>query len=171
MTYIQNRLRVLREERDLKQQTVAEEVGLSRAMLSNYESGKMPSLWSGIKLAQYYGVSLDYIFGLSAERSATDGSLSTSFATLSRMTGDATPTATDVEALVNACILYKAAGSPCTDQPLIAWRTFMQQLTSALQAATSGDSARLMDAANAATVAALDIAKMPALAVKKKGDF
>lgn len=82
MSY-KNRLRALREERDLKQTTVADDLGLSRTTLSNYEAGMRPSIENAIALAQYYHVSLDYIVGLSAERSPTVGALSTSFATLS----------------------------------------------------------------------------------------
>ena len=171
MPYTENRLRQLREERELKQTTVAEEIGISRAMLSNYESGKMPSLYSAIKLAQYYHVSLDYILGLSAERNATEGALTSSFATLSRMAGSSAPTASDVSALVNAAIMYCAKGFPCGEQPLTAWREFTRHLTASLMAAATGDSAQLIDRANAALLAALDVSKMPAsLYEKKKGE-
>ena len=64
-----NRLRQLREEKELKQTTVAADLGISRTTLSNYEAGMMPSIENGIALANYYHVSLDYIVGLSAERS------------------------------------------------------------------------------------------------------
>lgn len=168
MSYTQNRLRQLREEREIKQQTAAEELDISRAMLSNYESGKMPSLWNGIKLAQYYHVSLDYIFGLSAEKNATDGALTSAFTTLQGVAASSAPTASDVMELANAAILYQCNGSPCGEQPLAAWRDFMRHLTICLQAAATGDKAKLMDSANAATVAALEVTKMPAAYLEGK---
>ena len=54
-----NRLRQLREEKELKQTTVAADLGISRTTLSNYEAGMMPSIENGIALANYYHVSLD----------------------------------------------------------------------------------------------------------------
>lgn len=162
MSYKMNRLRQLREERELKQTTVAKDLGLSRTTLSNYEAGMMPSIENGIALANYYHVSLDYIVGLSAERSATSGGLLASFATLAGLAGDAAPTASDVSALVDAAILYAVSGKPCGEQPLSAWRNFMRHLTACLAAAAKGDGAQVADSANAATVAALEVAKMPA---------
>lgn len=156
MSY-KNRLRALREEKDLKQTTVADDLGLSRTTLSNYEAGMRPSIENAIALAQYYHVSLDYIVGLSAERSPTVGALSTSFATLSGLAAD-------------AAILYQCSGAPCGEQPISAWRDFMRHLAACLNAAAKGDDAALIDSANAATVAALEVAKMPALYYKKKGE-
>ena len=169
MSY-KNRLRALREEKDLKQTTVADDLGLSRTTLSNYEAGMRPSIENAIALAQYYHVSLDYIVGLSADRSPTVGALSTSFATLSGLAADAAPTASDVAALVDAAILYQCSGAPCGEQPISAWRDFMRHLAACLNAAAKGDDAALIDSANAATVAALEVAKMPALYYKKKGE-
>ncbi len=162
MPYKMNRLRQLREEKDLKQTTVASDLGMSRTTLSNYEAGMMPSIENGIALANYYHVSLDYIVGLSAERSTNAGALTSSFVTLAGMAGDVAPTASDVAALVNAAIMYEATGKPCGEQPLAAWRDFMRHLTKCLQAAATGDGAALVDNANAATVAALEVTKMPA---------
>lgn len=162
MSYKLNRLRQLREERELKQTTVAQELGLSRTTLSNYEAGMTPSIENGIALANYYHVSLDYIVGLSSERSTSAGGLTASFATLAGLVGDAAPTASDVAALVDAAIMYSVSGKPCGEQPLTAWRNFMRHLTDCLSAAAKGDGAQVVDRANAATVAALEIAKMPA---------
>lgn len=171
MPYIMNRLRQLREEKGLKQTAVADDLKISRTTLSNYESGMMPSIDNGILLANYYHVSLDYIVGLSAERSTTTGGLTTSFATLAGLVGDAAPTASDVAALVDAAIMYKCGGAPCGEQPISAWRDFMRHLTDCFTAAVKGDSAQLADSANAATVAALEVTKMPAAFYEgKKGN-
>ena len=59
------RLRDLREDRDLSQETLARYLHISQATYSRYESGKLdiPSA-ALIALAQYYGVSVDYLLGL-----------------------------------------------------------------------------------------------------------
>lgn len=168
MSYTLNRLRLLREEKDLKQETVARDVGLSRSALSTYEKGLTPGIDNAIALARYYGVSLDYILGLSDERNANIGSLSGKFATLSPFSAGAAPTASDVTALVDAAAVYLANGRPCGVEPLAAWRDFMRHLTICFSAATSGNAAQLLDAANAAVVAGLDITKMPALLLASK---
>ena len=162
MSYKLNRIRQLLEERDLKQTTVAQDLGLSRTTLSNYEAGMTPSIENGIALANYYHVSLDYIVGLSSERSTNAGGLAASFATLAGLVGDAAPTASDVSALVDAALMYSVSGKPCGEQPLTAWRNFMHHLTNCLTAAAKGEGAQVVDSANAATVAALEVAKMPA---------
>lgn len=163
MSYIVNRLLQLREEKGLKQATVADDLHMSRSTLSGYEMGKMPSIQHAMALAGYYQVSLDYIVGLSSERSASASALVSSFITLQNLAGSAAPTASDVAALVDAAILYLCSGKPCGEQPITAWRDFMRSLTACLSAAVQGDGAQLIDKANAAAVAALDVTKMPGL--------
>lgn len=155
------RLRMLREERKLKQSTVASDLGISRTTLSNCESGSLPSIETSIAMSKYYGVSLDYIAGLSPERSRDCGALVNSFATLNKLAGDVAPTASDVAALVNAAITYECGEKLCGEGPLVAWRDFMYHLTASLQAAVNGNAGALADSTNAATLAALEITKMP----------
>ena len=63
------RLRELREDRDLNQQTVAAVLHVSQATYSRYETGRLdiPSQ-TLIALARYYGVSVDYLLGLDHRR-------------------------------------------------------------------------------------------------------
>ena len=42
----------------------------------------------------------------------------------------------------------------------MAWRDFMRHLTTCLKSATQGDAAKLAEAANAATIAALDVTRI-----------
>ena len=60
-----HRLRDLREDRDLNQQTVAAVLHISQATYSRYESGSLdiPSA-ALITLARFYGTSTDYLLGL-----------------------------------------------------------------------------------------------------------
>lgn len=58
------RLLDLRESSGTKQKNIAELIGTSQSRMSEYEHGEvLPSLFSLIKLADTYGVSLDYIVG------------------------------------------------------------------------------------------------------------
>ena len=58
------RLRDLREDRDLRQEDVAEILGISQTVYSRYERGfqTLPVIHL-LKLADYYKVSSDYILG------------------------------------------------------------------------------------------------------------
>lgn len=58
------RLRDLREDRDLRQEDVAEILGISQTVHSRYERGfqTIPVIHL-LKLADYYKVSTDYILG------------------------------------------------------------------------------------------------------------
>ncbi len=62
---IYERIRNLREDRDLKQKDMAELLLIGQTTYSDYELGKLnipiPVL---VQLAKYYGTSLDYLVGL-----------------------------------------------------------------------------------------------------------
>ena len=64
-----NRIRDLREDRDLRQIDVARATGIDQKTLSNYETGRTTpdseALWL---LADFYGVSIDYLVGRSNQR-------------------------------------------------------------------------------------------------------
>ena len=65
MSYKGNRIKDLREDRDLRQIDVAEKTGIDQRTLSNYETGKTnPDSYAIIKLAEFYGVSCDYLLGV-----------------------------------------------------------------------------------------------------------
>lgn len=60
-----NRIRDLREDRDLRQSDVANATGIDQKTISNYETGKTnPDSFAIIKLAEFFGVSTDYILGV-----------------------------------------------------------------------------------------------------------
>lgn len=69
MDYI-TRIRNLREDSDKTQQEIADYLGTSQTMYARYERGanEMP-IRHLIRLAQYYHVSLDYLCGLSNQKS------------------------------------------------------------------------------------------------------
>ena len=64
MNYFQ-RLRDLREDRDLKQIDIANVLGIEQTQYSRYERGiQMMGIDKYITLAQFYNVSLDFLAGL-----------------------------------------------------------------------------------------------------------
>ena len=65
----QNRLKDLREDRDLKQNTLAEYLQIHQTTYSDYELGKL-NIPIGVlhKLADYYGTSVDYLLGRTSEK-------------------------------------------------------------------------------------------------------
>ncbi len=65
MTVQYKRIRDLREDSDLKQRELADILGCSQRVYSNYERGDLDIPTEVlIKLARFYGVSVDYILGL-----------------------------------------------------------------------------------------------------------
>ena len=61
-----NRIKDLREDRDLRQSDVASATGIDQRSLSNYETGKTnPDSETVIRLARFFGVSCDYLLGVS----------------------------------------------------------------------------------------------------------
>ena len=64
-----NRLREIREDRDLTQEEVGKILGLQHSSYSDYERGKCDiNTKNLIKLALFYNVSIDYILYLTDER-------------------------------------------------------------------------------------------------------
>ncbi len=61
---------LLRKEKGVTQKQAAEDLGVSQALLSHYEKGiRECGLDFVVRVADYYGVSCDYLLGRSADRS------------------------------------------------------------------------------------------------------
>lgn len=61
-----NRLKDVREDRDLKQSDIAILLDTTQEQISKYETGKqLMGIDKYIKLAQYYNISIDYLVGIS----------------------------------------------------------------------------------------------------------
>ena len=74
---IQERLKDLRVERGLTLKELAEQTGLSSSALGSYEADdtKDISHYALIKLAKFYGVTADYLLGLSEMKSHPNADL------------------------------------------------------------------------------------------------
>ncbi|MDE7042392.1 MAG: helix-turn-helix transcriptional regulator [Oscillospiraceae bacterium] len=69
MSNFSERLLALRKERKLNQEEVVAEFDLSIRSYRRYETGKgEPTLSTLWKIADFYGVSVDYLIGRSEER-------------------------------------------------------------------------------------------------------
>ena len=61
------RIKFLRSQRGLTQTALAGVLGISKTMISSYESGiRKPSYENLMKIALYFGVSMDWLFGNAA---------------------------------------------------------------------------------------------------------
>lgn len=62
---IYQRMKDLREDRDLSQEDIAKVLQTTQEQISKYETGRqMMGIDKYVKLAKYYNVSLDYLTGL-----------------------------------------------------------------------------------------------------------
>lgn len=70
---MENRIRDLREDMDLRQSDLAQATGIDQRTISNYETGKTaPDAYALIKLADFFNVSIDYLVGRTKHDLSTD---------------------------------------------------------------------------------------------------
>lgn len=66
---LNNRLRVLRPGKEISQQLLADEVGISRQTVNSIERGKFnPSVVTALKMAECFGVTVEDAFQLKEEK-------------------------------------------------------------------------------------------------------
>lgn len=66
MDTIGDRIKQLRDEAGLSQMELSEKIGLSQSAIARYELNKTePKASDIIKLSEFFGVSADYLLGLS----------------------------------------------------------------------------------------------------------
>lgn len=65
----QNRIRELRKKSRLSQQALADQIGVFRNTISNWETGySQISLENAKKVAEYFGVTIDYLLGSESDQ-------------------------------------------------------------------------------------------------------
>ena len=65
-----NRLKEIRQEKNLSQTDIAKALGVTRQAISLYEKGERePKLETWQKLADFFNVPVDYLLGISKDRS------------------------------------------------------------------------------------------------------
>ena len=58
------KIKLLRKQHNLQQKLLAMELGVSQSVVSAWENGsKLPSFKNTVKIAEYFGVSTDYLLG------------------------------------------------------------------------------------------------------------
>ena len=64
----QNRIKKLRKQAKLSQQTLADQIGVFCNTISNWETGySQISLENAKKVAEYFGVTIEYLLGSESE--------------------------------------------------------------------------------------------------------
>lgn len=77
MKEVGRRIATLREEKNLTQSALAHKIGVSRGLLSGWESGcRLPDVNSWYRLAMTFEVSTDYIAGTTSQRISKGASIS-----------------------------------------------------------------------------------------------
>ena len=67
---MQNRIKEIRQEKNLSQTDIAKALGVTRQAISLYEKGdREPKLEMWEKLADFFNVPVDYLLGISKDRS------------------------------------------------------------------------------------------------------
>ena len=65
----QNRIRELRKKARLSQQALADQIGVFRNTISNWETGySQISLENAKNVAEYFGVTIDYLLGSESDK-------------------------------------------------------------------------------------------------------
>ena len=65
----QNRIRELRKKSRLSQQALADQIGVFRNTISNWETGySQISLENAKQVAEYFGVTIDYLLGSESDQ-------------------------------------------------------------------------------------------------------
>lgn len=67
-TLFPSRLKNLRQTRQLRQWELAKDIEVCRGAISHYERGvREPEYYNLVKIADFFGVSIDYLLGRSEE--------------------------------------------------------------------------------------------------------
>ena len=65
----QNRIKELRKQSRLSQQALADQIGVFRNTISNWETGySQISLENAKQVAEYFGVTIDYLLGSESDQ-------------------------------------------------------------------------------------------------------
>ena len=157
MDIFSERLKKLREERNLMQGDIAPLLNISRSSYSNYENGHTPPVDVIISCANFFDVSSDYLLGLSTDKRPAAGALGKKFVSLSQLSQRDDLTAGDVGTLLDALDTYYRASAPAGHAPLEAVRDFLHTMPQLLAALSRNDTAGTLEGVNNAASVALSI--------------
>ena len=156
MTNNDNRLRSLRDEKKYTQEYVASATGIGRGSLSSYENGLAPTVQAALTLADFYGVTVDYIVGHSSERKPADGKLGDEMMELNRLAPEDSITSDSISRLLESAISYYNSGAPAGSAPMNCIKAFLSVAPRLLEAASQRDVAATLIACNDLAQAGMD---------------
>ena len=155
MNDFSSRLRKLRLQKGLKQQDVAEALKFSRSMMSMYENHHEPPYETMIAMAQYFGVTTDYILGVSPEPKPSKDEIAKAIKRLADLIpkgSDSYITSNQFLDLLNALTTYCKAGAPAGDAPLLAVSDYLTHMAAFVRALAGTSTAEMLTASNAVTI-------------------
>jgi len=95
---LSDRLISLRKENNLSQYKLAEKLGFSRGLISNYEQGRREPDYSTLLIfADFYNVSVDYLLGRKEDKNAVHNSFDLSDELLVAINGLSTESKAELE--------------------------------------------------------------------------
>ena len=176
MDILSRRIHDLRVDSDMKQSTMAEAIGISQTMVSNYENGREPPLEVIFSYAEYFNVSVEYLLGLTADRKKQTTQLDADMAALAasaERAGHTPLVSCDFQEIVTAFRAYYAAGAQAGSAPMDCTRSFLSAMVRVLDAATKKDVPSLLLASNDVAGTALNVSAVLAavLGVETKSDI
>ena len=149
MDILKKRMRDLREDNDLKQNALADAMGISQSAISGYECGREPPLDVIFQYAKFFDVSVGYLLGLTNEKKPVpkeDEQAIENMQAAAAVRGEAAFARSDVTALAAAFGRYYQAGAPAGTTPMACVCAFLPAMVRVLDAAAAQDVPALLTA-------------------------
>lgn len=164
MDITSKRFKELRETAEIKQGNLAEVLGISQSMISNYENGREPPIEVLLAYREYFDVSVDYLLGATEEKKPPTSDIAQRIAMASKAAfaqGAAhAVSGEDVLCLFEKMRAYYKAGAPSDNLPMEVLYNFVEGFTTVLDACAKRDTMNLLDSVNATSIAVLDVTKI-----------
>ena len=160
MDILKKRMRDLREDNDMKQSALAEALNISQSAISGYECGREPPLEVIFQYADFFGVSVEYMLGLTNEkkpRTDPDDQSFNRMAAAAEKHGTIAFTRSDIAQLAGAFVDYFKAGAPAGNAPMECVTAFLPAMGRVLDAAARQDVAAMLVACDDVAQAGLKI--------------
>lgn len=155
MDILSQNLKRLREERGMEQAVAAAAVNVSRSSYSAYENGTTPPANTLMKIASFFGVSTDFLLGMTYNRQPMSGDLDKQLTQLIEISKGESFSSKDLSSLLSALIEYYKSGSPAGSAPMDSIRAYISAMCNMLDASVAEDIADLITSANAVASAGL----------------
>lgn len=160
MDVLKKRMRDLREDSDMKQSALADALNISQSAISGYECGREPPLEVIFQYAAFFGVSVEYLLGLTNEKTPTtqaDVKAVDEMQAAALAHGDEPFSRSDVAQLAASFVQYYKAGAPAGSAPMECVATFLPAMCRVLDAAARQDVPMLLAACDDVARAGLGI--------------